>query len=578
MTKLGLLDRPIDTVKQDTLKLEEHAQALARFIRRCDTAMTIAIQGDWGSGKTSMMRMIEHILTNGDGNERIRKTIRINTWELAQFGQSENIPIQLLSSLVGELAVGGDPNKSVAVRKWLGVLGRGAAVAVGTAFGQGDAVKAGVDHVASEAEGGTTDMVAAVREMKKGLVSLVQGVTKDIEGARVVVFIDDLDRLVPVRAVELLEVMKVFLDVPGCVFVLACDYEVVMKGLTAKFGVSEAQLSGKSFFDKIIQVPYCMPMHRYDVNQYMESILSSVSDQAFTPEDIVLYRRLTEKSVGFNPRGLKRIMNALVLMNDVTEKDRIELRDGLCKPHEWIRILFAILCLQQSYPALFRFMCDQTITQDWLHGLDQDYLQSSEPLKRLIKRDGAPDPDWQTMAEFCEVFYDAIQLDADRDSKKLSAEELQVLQKLLDSSNLVAAQPAASRGRSRDFEKFREDFLGLCDSDAATKAFFVEALQYVVDAGIARRPGEVGISLQDETGKSRVHLYPKDKTSKLPVVFLAKDYPDDLRTRLSGLLPPTLQSHLAAGRTLSATPKDLGGWEKTKPLFDEIFRVSGTCG
>ena len=578
MLKLGLLDKPIETIAQDTLKLEEHAAALARFIRQCDTAMTIAIQGDWGSGKTSMMRMIEHILSHGDGNERIRKTIRINTWELAQFGQSENLPILLLSSLVGELAVDGDPNRSTAVRKWLGVLGRGAAVAVGTAFGQGDAVKAGVDHVASEADGGPTDMVSAVREMKKGLEALVKGVTKECEGARVVVFIDDLDRLVPVRAVELLEVMKVFLDVPGCVFVLACDYQVVMKGLTEKFGVSEAQLSGKSFFDKIIQVPYCMPLHRYDVNQYMEAILRSVSDEAFGPEDIALYRRLTEKSVGFNPRGLKRIMNALVLMNDVTDKDRRDLPDGLCKPHEWIRILFAILCLQQSYPALFRFMCDQTLTQDWLHGLDQDYLQTSEALRRLIKKDGAPDPDWQTMAEFCDVFYEAIQLDADSNAKRLSSDELQVLQKLLDSSNIVAAQPATSRGRSRDFDKFREDFLSLCDNSPETKSFFVEALQYVVDAGIANRPGEVGLSLQDRTGKSRVHLYPTSKTSKAPLSFIARDYPDELRARLGGLLPDGLRSSLSAGKTFSATPKDLGGWEKTKPLFDEIFGVSGFSG
>jgi energy-coupling factor transporter ATP-binding protein EcfA2 len=506
MTKLGLLDRPIDSIAQDTLKLEEHAQALARFIRQCDTAMTIAIQGDWGSGKTSMMRMIEHILKDETKvNERIRKTIRINTWELAQFGQAENLPILLLSSLVGELADSGDPNKSIAVRKLVGVVGRGLAVAVGTALGQGEAVRAGLDHAVSEVDAGPTDMVDAVQKMKKGLENLVTEATKGGDGARVVVFIDDLDRLVPVRAVELLEVMKVFLDVPGCVFVLACDYQVVMKGLTEKFGVSEAQLSGKSFFDKIIQVPYCMPLHRYDVNQYMEAILRSVSDEAFGTKDIALYRRLTEKSVGFNPRGLKRIMNALVLMNDVTDKDRRELPDGLCTQHEWIRILFAILCLQQSYPALFRFMCEQTLTQEWLEGLDQEYLQANEALKRLVKKDGAPDPDWQTMAEFCDVFNDAIQLEADGNSKRLSADELRVLQKLLDSSNIVAVQPAAGRGRARDFEKFREDFLGQCDDDAEAKAFFTDALQYVLDAGIANRPGGVGISLQDKTNKSRVH-------------------------------------------------------------------------
>ena len=83
------------------------------------------------------------------------------------------------------------------------------------------------------------------------------------------------------------------------------------------------------------------------------------------------------------------------------------------------------------------------------------------------------------------------------------------------------------------------------------------------------------MSLQDrETGKSRVHMYPTSKTSKAPLSFIAKDYPDDLRVRLAGLLPEPLRQSLVDGKTFPASPKALGGWEKTKPVFDEIFRVS----
>ena len=47
---------------------------------------------------------------------------------------------------------------------------------------------------------------------------------------------DDLDRLEHRKAVELLEVLKLFFDVEGCVFILAIDYDVVVKGVTAKYG------------------------------------------------------------------------------------------------------------------------------------------------------------------------------------------------------------------------------------------------------------------------------------------------------------------------------------------------------
>lgn len=50
--------------------------------------------------------------------------------------------------------------------------------------------------------------------------AIVQREHKD----RVVIFVDDLDRLVPSKAVELLEVLKLFLDCKQCVFVLAIDY------------------------------------------------------------------------------------------------------------------------------------------------------------------------------------------------------------------------------------------------------------------------------------------------------------------------------------------------------------------
>jgi hypothetical protein len=573
---MGLLDRPIDKIEEDTLKLGEHAEALARFIRNCDTAMTIAIQGDWGSGKTSMMRMIEHKLDGGSENERIRKRIRINTWELAQFGQSENLPILLLSAMVDGLSDSQKTGKSASVRKWLGVLGRTTAVAVGTALGQGEAVKAGMDHAAAEVAGEPLDMVYVVREMKKELVALVGSVTGSGDGARVVVFIDDLDRLVPIRAVELLEVMKVFLDVPGCVFVLACDYQVVMKGLTQKFGVSEAQLSGKSFFDKIIQVPYCMPLHRYDVEQYMKAILRVVTEEDVSDADINLYRGLTETSVGFNPRGLKRIMNALILMNEVTLNDRDELPDNPCRPHERIRILFAILCLQQSYPALFRLMCEQNeLSHDWLRDLNEENLKGDPELQRLVKKDGAPDPDWQAMADFCTHFFNAVQLESDGSRDVMSAAEIKVLQKLLDNSNIVASAPAPAKNRALSYGEFREKFLGKWSQKAESLAFFEEAFKYLEALGGRIKPGTAGVSVRDEGGVARMHMYPPE-SRKGPLYFVYRDDVPEMWKR-AGALSPGLQGQFSGRTSFRADPKDLGDWKGAEPIFEILFGGGGAA-
>ena len=49
---------------RDTLNLLPYAEALADLVHRCETPITIGIQGEWGIGRTSIMNMIR-----GNGSE-----------------------------------------------------------------------------------------------------------------------------------------------------------------------------------------------------------------------------------------------------------------------------------------------------------------------------------------------------------------------------------------------------------------------------------------------------------------------------------------------------------------------------
>ncbi len=44
---------------KDHFNIVNYYSGLSRFITSCNTPMTIGIQGDWGTGKTSIMRMID---------------------------------------------------------------------------------------------------------------------------------------------------------------------------------------------------------------------------------------------------------------------------------------------------------------------------------------------------------------------------------------------------------------------------------------------------------------------------------------------------------------------------------------
>ena len=89
------------------------------------------------------------------------------------------------------------------------------------------------------------------------------------KGERLVVFVDDLDRCLPEKAIEVLEAIKLFLDVKGCIFLLGLDQEVVTRGIKVKyrdFAVDEGaesqkkiQIDGAAYLEKIIQLPFRLP-------------------------------------------------------------------------------------------------------------------------------------------------------------------------------------------------------------------------------------------------------------------------------------------------------------------------------
>ena len=53
----SITDKPITTLNQDLLKVEKYSQALSNFITRSATPITIGLQGEWGTGKTSLMSL-----------------------------------------------------------------------------------------------------------------------------------------------------------------------------------------------------------------------------------------------------------------------------------------------------------------------------------------------------------------------------------------------------------------------------------------------------------------------------------------------------------------------------------------
>ena len=427
---LGLRDMPIRGAKDESLGLKDYADVLSRFVRECDTPITVALQGDWGSGKTSLMNLIKEQLDSSTC-----ATVWFNTWQYAQFNLSDTLALSMMSHFIDRLSL---PDSS-AGKTAKALLGLARAVAVGGAsvIGHGDTIKTVITELESS-KTNTSDPTQALESLKKRLGEIVEEKATKQEVEKIVVFIDDIDRLVPIKAIELLEALKIFLDIPRCVYIIACDYSVVATGLKSKFGVADGELKGKSFFDKIIQVPFKMPIRRYEVDTYIKNLLHKIGIET-SEEEIGLYRELVEYSVGFNPRTMKRLINSLLLLKLLaeTKNNGNNVEKNNIEQNTILRILFGVLCMQERYEPLYDHIREDQLSEDMLKNL-RDNLARGPDLQEVRKKLGnsAMENDIGNAQQFMGIFYKILQLD---DDESLSRDELNHLQEVIKLSATVSA-------------------------------------------------------------------------------------------------------------------------------------------
>ena len=444
---LGFSDLPVVNKEDDIFEVSNYVNALSAFIKECTTPMTIAIQGTWGAGKTSLMNLIREELGNSVDS------IWFNTWQYSQFNMEDELTLTLLSSLSEAL----EPEQSqrANIGKSILSLASRTALKIGVSTAShflGEEVGEALQDAGSEAKSIITknkeqdlSPVQAVKVLKKQFQEAVLNKIGKSSKDRLVFFIDDLDRLNPGKAVEVLEILKLFLDCDKCVFVLAIDYSVVSQGVRVKYGDSIDDSKGRSFFDKIIQVPFKMPTAQYNLKNYVGKFLESIDIKNPSEQMLSNYSQLIEYSIGSNPRAMKRIFNAYLLLSKVT-KIKGEQSD-------WDKeMLFAVLCLQLSFEELYLYLAknlDECNSQEFMERLynidsyrdaedgDEDNESSiltDDNLKLIGKK--YDDQKLNNLLKFMKVFVEVIDQNGDGD---LSEEELNAFYSVINISSITAA-------------------------------------------------------------------------------------------------------------------------------------------
>lgn len=294
-----LADAPLHDPERDRLRREPFAHRVADTISsRSDLAsFVIGIYGKWGEGKTTVLNFIEQRLAESD----TVVCVRFNPW----LYQGES---QLLFSFFETLASAVD--RSLTTRKeemgkWLRRLGSAlGTVSVGVGFvnvSPGSAVEGLGESLSS------VDIHEKREQLELHLAE---------SGKRIVIMIDDIDRLDDIEIATVFKLVKLAADFTHTAYILVFDREVVSKALAKRYASSEE--SGSSFIEKIVQVPIELPHADKDVLQSMtleamDGALKGAGtqlDDADTNRFSTVFGRYLGPRIS-TPRTVKRIANAI---------------------------------------------------------------------------------------------------------------------------------------------------------------------------------------------------------------------------------------------------------------------------
>ena len=371
---VGIVDKALEVGGSDDLDISAYHEALVDFIKKTDTPMTIGVQGEWGSGKTSLLNQIwsklEEFNQEHDDDENFLQ-IWVNSWEHSLLCSPEECLLKIVNEIIHELlAADVDKSKKDKVKDGVQNLMKGA-LRIGSSLAAGSAGEAAVNSFFSE-------NANSIKELRVQLKALVEEI-RELETnpyQRVVVYVDDLDRIEPRDAVSILELLKNIFNIKDCVFVLAIDYQVVVKGLKEKFGdpTPENEWEFRSFFDKIIQLPFTMPMGSYDIGKYVKSLLKDIQYNEELDEELI--ESLVTLSIGTNPRSIKRLINSLSLIkilndtkNDPDSDDNdssINNEGSVINNVDVATVMLAMVCLQIANSDVYDMLvAEPTFVTSW---------------------------------------------------------------------------------------------------------------------------------------------------------------------------------------------------------------------
>lgn len=298
---------------RDLLNFSVVAETAAQLIRESNgEPISIGISGKWGTGKSSLVKMIGNSLKKADENKKY-VFLEFNAWLYQGYDDAR---MALLQSVADKL-VAESKSRQTAVDKaidfakrinWLrlgklilpttygAVVGGTIAGPVGALLGAASGLIKGTGQPSAEDieklrvayEAAQPELVGILKDKEQTSlpeeISALRNTFEDLlktMDITLIVLVDDLDRCLPSTAISTLEAMRLLLFLKRTAFIIAADEEMIRGAVRAHFNdIDLTEDLVTSYFDKLIQIPLQVPrLGVIEVKAFLILLLSDLAKQ-----------------------------------------------------------------------------------------------------------------------------------------------------------------------------------------------------------------------------------------------------------------------------------------------------------
>ncbi len=271
-----LANRELDNyADNDSFDFLNKANAIKYFLEQNLEELTrnnmLVLYGDWGSGKTSLMKYIEQNI-----DKTIYKSVFFHAWE---HEKDENLALSLCDALTEALPKTTNTEIIAAAKAFM----RGA-LTVFKSFASGVTMKMpaaftgfGLDMEISgekiikafnnELDGEKLSFFKSNEAFKKSFQKIEEIILKSSKAKKLLVFVDDLDRCEPENVLNLITALKLFFTYgKNSVFFCGLDKEAVTKAVKTKY---QDVVKAEEYLEKVFDISFNMPK-TYSLTKMLE--------------------------------------------------------------------------------------------------------------------------------------------------------------------------------------------------------------------------------------------------------------------------------------------------------------------